>query len=75
MQSVAVGVQTVEQRQVALAGNAEGQLGSVDDELVGQHLAAQAGAGHLATEASDRGSSTKIRYSCSLGLSASSSRT
>ena len=33
-------VQAVEQREVALAGNAEGELGAVHGELVGEQLAA-----------------------------------
>ena len=72
---LAVGIESIQQRQIAFAGDAERQIAALADEGIGEDVSAAARIGHVATAASESSSSTKILYSCSLGLSASSSRT
>ena len=57
-QPVAVIKEAVQQRQVTLAGNTEGELAAVQYELVGEELAARARAAHGCSS----GSSTNTVY-------------
>jgi hypothetical protein len=70
-QPVAMVEQAVQQGQVALTGDAERELAAVQDELVGEQLAARARPAHE----SSSGSSTNTVYFWGFGLAASSSRT